>query len=66
MAKDIHILIRDLPTEVDETLDMLAILSGKRKWEVQRMALIEYANNHKGEVEELASKKARSRNVKVV
>ena len=47
---DLHILVRDLPREVDNVINTIAVLTARRKWEVVREALVEYANNHKKEI----------------
>jgi hypothetical protein len=53
MPHDVNMLLRDIPEETDRILNALAFLRGKRKWEITRAALIEYASKHKGEIEKL-------------
>ena len=57
MSKDLNILIRDLPPECDRTLNTLATLRGKRKWEITREALIEYAEKHRQDITKLTREK---------
>ena len=42
--------IRDLPRMIDHKLNMLATARQKLKWEIIREALVEYVENHKGEI----------------
>ena len=45
--KDLNILIKDLPIEVDDYLNTLAAWSRRSKWMVIRDALCEYVEKHK-------------------
>lgn len=54
---DLNILIRDLPDEADRTINTLATLRGKRKWEVVREALIEYHEKHRSDIARLTREK---------
>ena len=58
MTKDIGILIRDLPNETNRTLSTLATLRGKRKWEIIREALIEYADRHRLDIVKFVKEKS--------
>lgn len=57
MRYDINVLIRDLPEDADNIINTIALLRGKRKWEITREALIEYADRHKVEIARLVSKR---------
>lgn len=50
MSERSHLEIRDLPSSVTKTLDMLALVRGCPKWRLVREALIEYVTNHKGDL----------------
>ncbi len=54
IKEDLHILIKDLPVESDRVITTLANLRGKRKWEIIREALIEYAHNHKIDIAKMS------------
>ena len=45
-----NVRVQDLPREADRVLGMLASARGLLKWEIVRLALIEYADKHKDEI----------------
>jgi hypothetical protein len=47
---DANVRVRDLPRQTDYIITLLAVSQNKPKWEVVRDALVEYAENHKGEI----------------
>jgi len=47
---DANVRIQDLPRSADRIIGALALLTGRNKWEVVRDALIEYADNHRHEL----------------
>jgi hypothetical protein len=47
-----NVRIRDLPRSADRIINTLASLRGVNKWELIRDALVEFAENHKGEIAE--------------
>jgi len=54
MKGDRHILVRDVPSDVDNVLNTIASLKGVPKWTIIREALIEYVRNHRNDVTKLA------------
>lgn len=46
-----NVRIRHLPKDIDDVINKLAALKGWYKWEIVRMALIEYANKHRDDKE---------------
>ena len=51
-AYEANVRIRDLPRSTDKILSLLAEAKNKPKWEIIKEALVEYADNHKGEIME--------------
>lgn len=50
-----NVELRDIPVDVDKIFNWLSTLTGKKKIELYREALIEYAANHKADIMKLAS-----------
>ncbi len=48
---DANIRVRALPRYANTILDALAVVRGIAKWEIVQAALVEFAENHKQEVE---------------
>jgi len=53
---NLNIEIKDLPASANRVLDLMSALTGKRKWEIVRDALIEYAENHRKDLARLVTK----------
>jgi len=49
-----NVRIRELPRKTDNILNALAAVKNVPKWELVRDALVEYADNHKQELAEVA------------
>lgn len=47
---DANVRVRDLPRDVDQTLNKIATMRGVYRWEIVREALSEFAERHKHEV----------------
>lgn len=49
-----NVRVKDLPRKADNILNALAAVKGRMKWELVRDAIVEYAENHKHELAEVA------------